>query len=117
MGSGAAVDEANMILSPASEAGPRPPEMISADNPKSSIYASNGEQGYSKQFLARAMCAPDRREISGPSPMGIPNDVPKCGEFAETESLSFCLNKVSSSSEPASIASKPAVHRRNLGRK
>ena len=91
-----------MALSLTSEAGPKLPEIISADSPKSSAYAFNGEQDHSERPPKRVVCVPTRREISGVSPMRFPDDVLKGGEFVETDSPSFCLSKVSSSSEPTS---------------
>ena len=49
--------------------------------------------------------------------MGFPDEVLKGGEFAETDPPSFCLNKVSSSSEQMSRTSKLEVYSRNFGMK
>ena len=73
MGSGAAVDELNMALSPASEAGPRPPEMRSADSPNSSAQAFNGEQDYSERSPKKAQRAYLREERDqDPRPCDFP---------------------------------------------
>lgn len=53
-----------MALSLKSEAGPRLPEMISADNPNSSVGMFNGKLIYSEADSERAVCVPGRREIS-----------------------------------------------------
>lgn len=98
-GSGAGVDELNITLSPTSEFGPRLPEMISADNPNSSADAP-GSKRLSGRSTKKVMSLPARMDTSGPSRRVFPDDDLGGVEFAKAVSLSFCLNKASSSAGP-----------------
>lgn len=91
--------ELNIPLSFTSEAGPRLPDMISEDSPNSS--ADTPSSGSSDERSAgRTVRLPARRDMSWPPPRASPGDDLVDVELAKADSLSFCLNRVSSSSVP-----------------